>query len=217
MAAAIVGAISVGCGGGSGSNQGSFSIGIRWPTQRTLPELTQFILVRVTSATVNQQATINRPTNGSTTTSTAFSGLPVGVPLVIQADAYGAGSLSTAPLLGIAESTVSLASATGNSITLNLQSTIDLLKFSGPGLSGGTLTLPPSGAASLIVTAFNTATNEVPIGPGNLTFTTSGAGFTISPSGTSVEVAAGASAASGTITATEKESGTTTTINVVVK
>ena len=213
---AVAGLALIGCGGSSGGSQGSFSIGIQWPTQRTIPELTQFILVRITGASVNQQTTISRPTNGSTTTSTAFNGLPIGAPLVIQADAYGAGTTSTAPLLGIAESTVTLAGATGNSITLNVQSTIDLLKFSGPGLSNGTLTLSPSGASSLTVTAYNTATNEVPIGPGNLTFTTSGSGFTITPSGTAVKVTAGAAAATGTITATEKESGTTATINVTV-
>lgn len=217
LAAVVFGLAGCG-GGGSASPAGGFNVTIQWPSTRLIPSLTQTIQVRVADGdTIDEQQDIQRPTGGSNVTSTAFLGLPTNHPLIVECKALGAPVSGTAPILGLAIAPITLQPGTGNAVVLDLASTIDHLTVTGSGISSGALTLGAGLATTLTVTAFSNGHAVVPIGPGDLSFTTAGSGFTASQTGDTLHVTAGSAPASGSIVLTEAESGVTLTIPVTVR
>jgi len=209
-----------GCGGGGGgssSQPGQFALQFRWPAKgvpatRVIPSLTQSIVVKITGANVNTQQEFDRPTGTSAVTTTAnFANLPVSSSLVVQVSAFSSTG-GSGTLLGIAIVPVTLSRGEDNTVTVDLQSSIDHLEFTGPNVSGGTLDMSSVSSTNVTITAFSDTHTVVPMAVGNLSASAT-AGFSTTLAG-NVATVQKLTGTTGTLTATELESGKTATLHI---
>lgn len=208
-----------GAGGASGGEKGGFKLTIQWPTpDRHIPSLATRIHLSIDQSGVpvpGGEIELNKPTDGTTTTSVVIKDLPVAVPLSFHARAYAPGTEGDGPLLGTVDSTVTLEKGLTNIVILDLATTVDHLTVTNADFEAGTLTVAPGKESQLLVEGHAAGSNGalVPIDMTKLRFAASGTGFTVSDTG----LVRGTAFGEGGVDVTDLDSGKTINVPVSIK